>query len=129
MHRNIQTPAARASDPSTSHAAADAMTRSGLRRHHQDIVTAAVHLSPGSTSAELAEYCERHALRIAQRAFGAKMPRAAQISACILDRSQIARRLPEAETGETIRRGEARKCAIKGRKSLTWWPVVKGGQQ
>lgn len=127
MHRNIQTPAARANDPSTSHAAADAMTRSGWRRHHQDIVTAAVHMSPGSTSAELAEYCDRHALLVAQRALGVSYPSMDQIISCALDRWQIARRLPEAETAETIRRGEARKCEIKGRKSLTWWPVSKGG--
>ncbi|MES1926546.1 MarR family transcriptional regulator [Salinisphaera sp. T31B1] len=126
MTRTIETPAARASDPHTSHAAADAMTASGWRRHHQDIVTAAVRLSPGSTSAELSAVCERRSLTVARIVYDKTWPNRDEEASVRLDRWQIARRLPEAETAEDIRRGEARKCSIKERKSLTWWPVVKG---
>ena len=64
MHRNIQTPAARANDPGTSHAAADAMTRSGERQRQQRVVETLVRSWPGSTSAELVAYGRDDAVRL-----------------------------------------------------------------
>lgn len=93
-----ETPAARNTDPVTSHLAADAITASGERGRQQQIVEATVFMFPGCTSAELARCCE-------------------------LDRFQIARRCPEVELAGRIQRGEPRKCAVGHRKAITWFPA------
>lgn len=95
MH--IETPAARSTDPITSHEAAQSHTRSGARRGEQAVAIAAVRAQPGQTSLELAEICG-------------------------LDRYMLARRLPECETAGEVHRGEIRRCCASGRKALTWWP-------
>lgn len=128
MHNNIaETPAARGADPSTSHAAADAITRSGERGRQQHVVLTAVQMFPGSTSAELADLSTRYCWRLAYQAHGRK-PTCDEADCCALDRWQIARRLSEVEASTRIHRGEARKCGIKGRKSLTWWPKAEGAR-
>jgi hypothetical protein len=94
----IETPAARNTDPHTSHEAAEAITTSGERERQQKRVCLAVRLWPGRTSAEIAALMNEH-------------------------RQMPARRLPELETAGWVRRGEARKCTYAGRNAITWWPL------
>lgn len=96
--RAVETPAARVTDPITSHLAAEDVTRSGKRVHQQRQAVAAVRAKPGMTSFELS-------------------------LACGLDRYMLGRRLPEAEKGGAVSKGDARACKITGRLAVTWWPV------
>lgn len=96
--RRIETPAARNSDPITSHLAAEHITRSGVRAQQQALTYAAVKANPGCTSFEIA-----HASGI--------------------DRYVLARRCPEVELAGLIKRGETKHCLVTGRLALTWWPV------
>lgn len=96
--RLIETPAARATDPITSHLAAEDVTRSGKRVQQQHQAAAAVRAKPGMTSFELA-------------------------IACGLDRHMLGRRLPECAKGGAVTKGDLRECGITGHKALTWWPV------
>jgi len=93
---DIRTPAARATDPGTSHAAAEAITKTGVRAHQQRQVLAALREWPGCTSAELA-------------------------SNAGMDRYAVARRLPELCPTFAFR-GGSRACAVSGRPAVTWWP-------
>lgn len=90
-------PAARRSDPHTSHAAADKVTRNGTRAAGVATVVRLVKQTPGLTSAELAK---RH---------GA-------------DRYMVARRLPDAEKAGLVRKGDPRPCGTTGNAAVTWWP-------
>ena len=92
----IETPAARRTDPRTSHEAAERVTQSGVRQNQARIVLAAVHMSPGLTSAELAERLS-------------------------VNRQMPARRLPELKTAELVEQGPIRKCTIAGKNAVTWW--------
>ena len=94
-NRVIATPAARSTDPSASHVAADDVTSSGARDRQRRVVAATVAMYPGLTARELATHCE-------------------------LDRYQINRRLPECETAGDVRRGEQRRCSIGGRPATAW---------
>ena len=94
---DVRTPAARATDPDTSHAAAEAVTKSGVRAHQQRQVLAALREWPGCTSAELA----RHAH---------------------MDRYAVARRLPELVPLFAFR-GVSRNCHVSGRPAVTWWAL------
>lgn len=95
--RAVATPAARRTDPETSHKAAEEHARSGARAHQQQQVTAAVRALPGRTSFELA-------------------------MATGLDRYMVARRTSECEVAGTIKRSAVRTCQISGKKALTWEP-------
>ncbi len=95
LRPDVRTPAARATDPDTSHAAAAAVTKSGVRAHQQRQVLAALREWPGCTSAELA----RHAC---------------------MDRYAVARRLPELVPAFAFQ-GATRRCACSGRPAVTWW--------
>jgi hypothetical protein len=95
--RIVDTPAARTTDPDTSHIAAAEHTASGKRGTNVAHVIDLVRLHPGCTSAELARYTS-------------------------LTRHECARRLPEAETAGAIRKGEKRRCAQNGSLAVTWWP-------
>lgn len=100
MHaRRIETPAARATDPRSSHDAADQHTASGKRAFQQCMAAAAVERHPGCTSLELSKKTG-------------------------IDRYVLARRLPECVTAETVRKGPPRKCTAseKDVESITWWP-------
>lgn len=99
----VHTPAARNSDPSSSHYAADYMDASGKRAHQQHRAYAAVKAHPGKTSMELHTLTE-------------------------ICRFELARRLPECETGKLVRKGATRVCTISGRKAVTWWPAEPGEQ-
>lgn len=92
-------PAARNTDPSTSHEAAAALEASGRRQAQRARVRRAVHDYPGRTSAELAEAID-------------------------MDRYAVARRLPELEPLR-VHKGEPRTCSIQGRRAVTWWPVTE----
>ena len=93
----VETPAARRTDPATSHAAAAEVTRTGVRGHQQRQVAAAVREWPGRTAAELAKLAS-------------------------MDRYAVSRRLPECVTAGGVLRGEARRCEVNGRDAQTWWP-------
>lgn len=86
---------ARATDPETSHLAAQHVVQSGTRAHQQHQALAAVRAFPGLTSLELA-----------------------QAAHCC--RFQLARRLPELERDGLVIRGAARTCGVSGRKAATW---------
>lgn len=96
--RAVATPAARRTDPESSHQAAEIHTLSGKRAHQQDQAAAAVRQFPGRTSFELA--MRTH-----------------------LDRYMLARRLPECEVAGRVRRGNQRTCGITGRMAMEWLPA------
>lgn len=93
----IITPAARNTDPITSHMAALEITARGKRGRQQQLVLRIVIKNPGKTSRELADICA-------------------------LDRYQVARRLPELEAAGVIEKGPIRMCSIGGRYCVTWRP-------
>jgi hypothetical protein len=96
--RQVETPAARRTDPHTSHLAAEQITASGQRGQQQAQAIAAVRAFPGKTSFELAMETK-------------------------LDRYMLARRLPECVTAGAVRKGPARTCSITGRQATTWFPT------
>lgn len=100
--RRVETPAARRSDPETSHLAAAQHTASGERAYQLAQAVAAVRTLPGRTSFELA-------------------------LATDLDRYMLARRLPEAITAGAVKKGDQRACKVTGRQALTWWPATTSG--
>ncbi|QUX98180.1 MarR family transcriptional regulator [Marinomonas sp. CT5] len=77
---NIQTPAAKAGDPETSHLAAEAVTKSGVRQKQIERVVAMVQETNGLTSRELAS---KHGE----------------------DRYMVGRRMSEAETAQEVEKG------------------------
>lgn len=95
----IHTPAARSSDPSSSHDAADQHTRSGKRAFQQRMTAQAVTRYPGLTSLELSKKSG-------------------------VERFLLARRLPECVTAGAVRRGPMRRCTQSKRpvECVTWWP-------
>ena len=99
----VHPPAARNTDPHSSHDAAEHVTLSGARARQQALAVTAVEQYPGHTSLELA-----------QRAH--------------MDRYMLARRLPEVERIEAVRRGQERRCSVSGRLACTWWPLGVGEQ-
>lgn len=96
--RRVETPAARSTDPETSHLAAEQHTASGARAHQLAQAISAVRAFPGRTSFELA-------------------------LATDLDRYMLARRLPEAIAAGAVKKGAAKACSVTGRQALTWWPA------
>lgn len=92
----IQTPAARSTDPHSSHEADEQMNASGKKALQQRIAVAAVEKHPGKTSLEIA------------RATGQ----------C---RFMLARRLPEVEAAGLVRRGQERTCSVSKRRACTWY--------
>ncbi|WDS36215.1 winged helix-turn-helix domain-containing protein [Pseudoxanthomonas sp.] len=90
---------ARSTDPETSFEAAEHMVKSGKAAQQQATTVSAVTANPGMTSHELARHC-------------------------VLDRYQLARRLPEVESAGRVIRGEARKCLVTGHRAATWWPAA-----
>lgn len=96
--RTVATPAARRTDPESSHQAAEIHTLSGKRGAQQDQAAAAVRQFPGCTSFELA--MRTH-----------------------MDRYMLARRLPECELAGRVRRGVQRACTVTGRLAMEWLPA------
>jgi len=102
MQTNIQTQAARNTDPITSHMAADDVTVSGKRQTHVRILSEIVANNPGMTSAEIAfMVSDKHP---------------------DLNRHEVARRLADGK-GCTLRQGVSRKCRRSNRMCITWWPT------
>jgi hypothetical protein len=102
MQTNIQTQAARNSDPITSHMAADDVTVTGKRQSHIRILSEVVANNPGMTSAEIAfMISDKHP---------------------DINRHEVARRLADAK-GCTLRQGVSRKCRQSRRMCITWWPT------
>lgn len=92
----VLTPAARNTDPVTSHQAVEQVTKTGKRVAHQAHVLELIRAHPGLTTAELARHTS--------------MPRA-----------EIARRAPELRTAGDAYNGPVRKCTACGNNSITWW--------
>lgn len=95
----VNTPAARATDPETSHQAAEANTASGRRQSQRQQVLGAVNRWPGRTTAELAKLMQ----------VWLDVPR---------------RRMSELVTGGAVIEGHARKCEACGSNCLTYWPAT-----
>lgn len=109
----VATPAARRRDPETSHHAAEAITKEGVRADQQARALAAVNAYPDRTSFELA-----------------------MLSG--IDRFELGRRLPEVRTARLIHNpidesrppdpvtGEPwpfkRVCTVTGRLAMVWRP-------
>jgi hypothetical protein len=91
-------PIARRKDPRSSHAAAAAITRSGERNRQIAETLRLVVEHPGSTSLELTQFT-------------------------VLDRYQLARRLPELERAKAVRKGVIRACSVGKRGAVTWYAV------
>ena len=96
--RDIRYPAARTSDPSSSHDAAERVTDSGKRNANVVTVVDCVSKYPSNTSGEIARLCG-------------------------LERHEAARRTADAEHAGAVKKGEQRVCALSGRKAVTWWPT------
>lgn len=89
---------ARTADPITSHEAACDMERSGAAAAHRAICLEAVRRHPGQTGAEIAV-------------------------AVGLERHEPSRRLPELREAGLIENREVRHCTVRGRRSMTWYPI------
>lgn len=87
---------ARATDPQTSHEAADFMTASGKRAAQQELTAKAVEQYPGHTALEIATRFR-------------------------MDRYMLGRRLSECERDGTVKRGPARMCKVSKRNAHTWF--------
>jgi hypothetical protein len=92
---------ARATDPQSSHEAAERMNASGKAKAHREQATDLVWKYPGRTSRELAAMADCPAE---------------------LDRYELARRLPEAESEGQVKKGPKRKCKVAGTLAVTWIP-------
>jgi hypothetical protein len=97
--RRIEMPAARATDPQSSHDAADEHTARGARQCNIERVVDHVRAFEGLTSAEIAKRTG-------------------------LERHEAARRLPDAEKAGAVQKGAMRRCSISGRLVVTWWPAA-----
>lgn len=91
-------PVAHACDPLTSHEAALAVTASGVRARHAEIVLQLVQAKPGATAIELM---------------------AAQVGTDLTE-YQIRRRLVDLEAKGLVEKGAARACLVRGTKMVTW---------
>ena len=100
MESLMTTPAARNTDPVSSHLAAEEVTVKGTRGRQQRVVLWAVAANPGRTSRELASICD-------------------------LDRYQVARRLPELENAGLLEKGPMRRCSAGRREAVTWKAVAR----
>lgn len=88
-------PAARTSDPATSHKAAARITRSGSRERRMDFFARIVRETPGLTAAELAD---RHGVQ----------------------QYEASKRLSDAFRAGLITRGVPRACSVTGHEAFTW---------
>ena len=86
---------ARATDPDTSHDAAEYVVRSGLAGAQQAKTIAAVRAYPGHTALEIAERLN-------------------------IDRYMLGRRLSECEKAGSVVRGPATTCTVSNRRAHTW---------
>lgn len=88
-------PIAHTNDPTTSHLAADKITKSGKRVKHADIVLDLVQRFPDSTAVELVEQGS-------------------------LREYQVRRRLTDLMHAGKVVRGAGRECRVRGSQMVTW---------
>lgn len=98
VRRGVETPAARTTDPESSHDAAEHITRSGQRAQQQAVTAAAIKAFPDHTMQELAELTGH-------------------------DRYMLGRRVSECETAGLVKRGLKRVCRVTGRNAEPWMPA------
>lgn len=98
-------PRSRATDPDTSHYAAEKVRQTGELGRQQLAVLEAVKRWPGRTSAELGKLIAENAHEDATRW-----------------RYTVARRLPELAPVH-VRRMKPRACEATGNPATTWWPT------
>jgi hypothetical protein len=95
----VETPAARNSDPITSHLAAEEITRSGLRGNQQRQCAEAVKQFPGHTCRELAALSR-------------------------IPNEVLHKRLKECVTaGAIYHSAEPRECTVTRRKAMVYWSL------
>lgn len=96
-------PVSRATDPVTSHEAEKAVTESGQRSRHAEIVLAVVRKHPqGLTYVELWHACTKDE------------------QADLGDAIELMRRLNDLVKRGDVAKGDIRMCAVKGSKMTTW---------
>lgn len=95
-------PAARSTDPATSHAAAASVTKSGARARNAALVLKLVTANPGKTGCELAALTDE------------------------IDRTEVSRRLSDLNDKARVYKGDARACAVNGTKQTTWYATGAG---
>lgn len=114
---SIQTPAARVTDPDTSHEAAEGINKGGVRSEQQIAVLRLVEWFPGHTAGELSrEATCGHSWCVG---FFSALPD--DRDACYF---AIQRRVSELEP-QFVRREESRVCSVRGTKQTTLWPVER----
>jgi len=91
-------PASRTTNPVTSAMAENEVTDSGARARQAEKVLRLVEQNDGYTSAELA-------------VMGG------------VDRHMVARRLPDLQHNNLVKKGGRRRCNIGNRQATTWWVV------
>ncbi len=91
-------PASRNTDPVSSHAAEQEITKSGVKQTHMDETLRLVKIWPGKTCQELVELT------------GGKY-----------DRHQVGRRLSDLKNKGKIKQGPVRKCKVARRLCVTWY--------
>lgn len=101
---DLEFPMARASDPVTSHEAADRALASGAVPSQREAVLRFVRGRPGATATELARLLHHETNHI------------------------TCRRLPELERRGLVRRGPARVCQVTNFKAATWFPTERSSQ-
>jgi hypothetical protein len=94
---DLEFPMARASDPVTSHEAADRVATGGIAHGQRAAILEKVRELPGCTASEI----------------GRALGHAGNHVAC--------RRLPELEEKELVKRGTPRICKVTGFRAATWW--------
>lgn len=108
----IETPAARATDPRTSHEAADEITSSGVRGTQQRAVLRLIRLFPGRTAGELAEESDvdftRGLPRDEVRRYFAIQRRASELEPQYVK--------PRQDAGK-------RRCRVRGTMATELWPA------
>ena len=103
-----RTPVARKADPSTSHASAAEMTKSGTRQRQADLILDLVARHPDKTANELGHMALIEGL---------------MIGSTVDPMGPFHRRLPEladASNGALLMRSGQRECKITGRLATTW---------
>lgn len=101
-HTLFAQPRARATDPQTSHdAAARHAPQAGT---NAAVILRVVRQCPGQTAVEI-HSCYLPSEHIAT-----------------INRHEVSRRLAGLERDGLVRKGDARKCRVKGTSMVTWWP-------
>lgn len=116
-HREPLHPAARHSDPSTSHEAAAAVKRSGMTARHREMVLDLIFMKPGSTTHELAKLSrERHG----EDALSNQQINRRTAELLNEERAESSEQLSNKHLSRRCQCGEKR-CARQTMQ--TWWPA------